>query len=61
MAITSINPKSTVQNSNTTFGILNQAQQKENELVEKVAKIAITEKLQADKNAILGQVIDMLV
>ena len=60
MAITSINPKSTVQNSNTTFGILNQAQQKENELVEKVAKIAITEKLQADKNAILGQVIDML-
>ena len=60
MAITSINPKSTVQNSNTTFGILNQAQQKENELVEKVAKIAITEKLQADKNAILGQVIDLL-
>jgi len=61
MATTSINPQPTVQNSNTTFGILNQSQQKENELVEKVAKIAITEKLQADKNASLGQVIDMLV
>lgn len=60
MATTSIDPQSTVQNSNTTFGILNQTQQKENELVEKVAKIAITEKLQADKNASLGQVIDLL-
>jgi len=61
MASNPINPQSLVQNSNTTFGILSQAQQKENELVQKVAKISITEKLQADKNAILGQVIDLLV
>lgn len=56
-----INSQALVQNSNTTFEILSQAQQKESELIEKVAKISITEKLQADKNASLGQVINLLV
>ena len=61
MATTPINGPSIVQNSNAVFGILSQAQKTESDLVEKVAKIAITEKLQADKDANLGQVIDLLI
>ena len=56
-----VNPQNIISNSNTIFSILNQAQQKESDLVEKVAKLNIKQKIQADKNAILGQVIDLTV
>ena len=56
-----VNPQNIISNSNATFSILNQAQKNESDLVEKVAKLNIKEKIQADKNAILGQVIDLTV
>ena len=56
-----VNPASIQQNSDIMFSLINQAQTKQNNVNQDIAKLATETKLNAQADAVKGSLIDLVV